>query len=45
MQKIAHHWKMSHIMSLPKTNSKGVMVISHLKPKGLKYNLTQTIIL
>ena len=32
-------------MSRPKTHSKGVTVISHLKPEGLKYNLTQTIIL
>ena len=32
-------------MSRPKTRSKGVTVISHLKPEGLKYNLTQTIIL
>ena len=31
--------------SRPKTHSKGVTVISHLKPEGLKYNLTQTIIL
>ena len=32
-------------MSRPKTHSKGMKVISHLKPKGLKCNLTQTIIL
>ena len=32
-------------MSRPKTHSKGVTVISHLKPEGLKYNLTQTVIL
>ena len=33
------------LVSRAKTHSKGVTVISHLKPKGLKYNLTQTIIL
>ena len=32
-------------LSRPKTHSKGVTVISHLKPEGLKCNLTQTIIL
>ena len=32
-------------LSHPKTHSKGVTVISHLKSEGLKYNLTQTIIL
>ena len=32
-------------MSRPKTHSKGVTVILHLKPEGLKYNMTQTIIL
>ena len=34
-----------HEVSRPKTHSKGVTVISHLKPEGLKYNLTQTVIL
>ena len=29
----------------PQDHSKGVTLISHLKPEGLKYNLTQTIIL
>ena len=33
------------IVSRPKTHSKAVTVILHLKPEGLKYNLTQTIIL
>ena len=32
-------------VSRPKAHSKGVMVISHLKPEHLKCNLTQTIIL
>ena len=32
-------------LSRPKTRSKGVIIISHLKPEGLKYNLTRTIIL
>ena len=34
----------SHL-SHPKTHSKGVTVISHIKPEGLKCNLTETIIL
>ena len=34
-----------NLVSRPKTHSKGVTVISHLKPEGLKYNLTQTVIL
>ena len=33
------------MVSRPKTHSKGVTVNLHLKPEGLKYNLTQTIIL
>ena len=33
--------RLSHL----KTHSKGVTVISHLKPEGLKCNLTETIIL
>ena len=33
------------MLSRPKTHSKGVTVISYLKLEGLKYNLTQTIIL
>ena len=32
-------------MSRPKTHSKGVTVILHLKPEGSKCNLTQTIIM
>ena len=33
------------VMWRPKTHSKGVTVILHLKPEGLQCNLTQTIIL
>ena len=32
-------------MSCPKTHSKDVLVISHLKPEGSKYKLTKTFIL
>ena len=40
-----HERHKKQYMSRPKTHSKGVTVISHLKPEGLKYNLTQTVIL
>ena len=38
-------WDEIQEVSRPKTHFKGVTVISHLKPEGLKYNLTQTVIL
>ena len=50
MENLWHHpnqlsEEMVQYMSRPKTHSKGVTVISHLKPESLKYNLTQTVIL